>query len=133
MVSLPDGKIISKIPLFVLAQLRNVTVTDRQTDGRTPGNGNSRAMHSIARQKSPFSRTAAHIYVSPGDAPAIITQYVAWVERQFDACQTSRCMYLPLYLQQFPSYTMVKSMRKSKNRYFHHIFVSLGTPLGQSR
>jgi len=36
-------------------------------------------------QKSPFSRTAAHIFISPGDAPAIITQYVAWMERQFDA------------------------------------------------
>ena len=31
MVSLPDGEKISKISLFVLAQLRNVT--DRQTDG----------------------------------------------------------------------------------------------------
>jgi len=42
-------KKISKISLFVLVQLRNVT--DRQTDGRTPGDGNSRAMHSIARQQ----------------------------------------------------------------------------------
>ena len=31
MVSLPDSEKISKISLFVLAQLRNVT--DRQTDG----------------------------------------------------------------------------------------------------
>jgi len=28
-------------------------------------------------RKSPFSRTAAHIFISPGYAPAIITQYVA--------------------------------------------------------
>ena len=41
MVSLPDGEKISKISLFVLAQLRNVT--DRQTDGRTPGDSNDRA------------------------------------------------------------------------------------------
>ena len=34
-------------------------------------------------KKSPFSRTATHTFVSPGDAPAIITQYVAWMERQF--------------------------------------------------
>ena len=47
-------------------------------------------------KKSPFSRTAAHIFVSPGDAPAINTQYVAWMERQFNACQTPRSMY---YLQ----------------------------------
>jgi len=46
-------------------------------------------------KKSPFSRTAAHIFVSPGDAPAIITQYVAWMERQFNACQTlAVCTYL---------------------------------------
>jgi len=43
-------------------------------------------------KKSPFSRTAAHIFVSPGDASAIITQYVAWMERQFNACQTPRSM-----------------------------------------
>ena len=45
-------------------------------------------------KKSPFSRTAAHIFVSPGDAPATITQYVAWMERQFNACQTPRRTYL---------------------------------------
>ena len=44
-------------------------------------------------KKSPFSRTAAHIFVSPEDAPATITQYVAWMERQFNACQTPRSMY----------------------------------------
>jgi len=43
-------------------------------------------------KKSQFSRTVAHIFVSPGDAPAIITKYVAWMERQFDASQTPRSM-----------------------------------------
>jgi len=43
-------------------------------------------------QKIAVSRTAAHIFVSPGDAPAIITQCVAWMERQFNACQTPRSM-----------------------------------------
>jgi len=43
-----------------------------------------------------FSRTSAHIFVSPGYAPAIITQHVAWMERQFSACQTPRCMYPPI-------------------------------------
>jgi len=46
MAWLPQGEKISKISLFVLAQLTNMT------DRRTPGDGNSRAMHSIARQKS---------------------------------------------------------------------------------
>ena len=36
-------------------------------------------------KKSPFSHTAAHIFVSPGDAPVTIMQYVAWMERQFNA------------------------------------------------
>ena len=49
------------------------------------------------KKKSPFSRTAAHIFVSPGDAPATITQYVAWMERQLNAnCQTPRSMYLSI-------------------------------------
>jgi len=47
-------------------------------------------------KKSPFSRTAAQIFVSPGDVPATITQYVAWMERQFNACHVKRlaaCTY----------------------------------------
>ena len=48
-------------------------------------------------QKTPFSRTAAHIFVSPGDAPATITQYVAWMERQFNACQTPGSMYPSIF------------------------------------
>ena len=47
-------------------------------------------------KKSPFSRTAVHIFVFPGDAAAIITQYVAWMERQFNACQIP-CMYLSIF------------------------------------
>jgi len=48
MAWLPHGEKISKISLFVLAKLTNVT--DGRTDGQTPGDGNSLAMHSIARQ-----------------------------------------------------------------------------------
>ena len=70
-------------------------------------------------KKSPFSRTAAHIFVSPGDAPAIITQYVAWMDGKTIQCLPNSSQHVPIYLQQFPSYTMLKSMRKSKNRYFH--------------
>jgi len=43
--------------------------------------------------------------------------------------KTIRCLpnpsqHVSICLQQFPSYTMLKSMRKFKNRYFCHIFVS---------
>ena len=48
-------------------------------------------------KKSPFSRTAANIFVSPGDAPATIAQYVPWMERQFNACRSPRCMYLSIF------------------------------------
>ena len=68
-------------------------------------------------KKSPFSRTAAHILVSPGDAPAI-------------QCLPYPSQHVPIYIQYFPSYMMLKSMRKSKNRYFYHIFVFPGDALG---
>ena len=74
------------------------------------------------RQKSPFSRTAAHIFVSPGDAPGIITQYVARMERKFDACQTPRSMYLSI----FNSFRVIRCL----SRYFYHIFVSPGDAPG---
>jgi len=53
MVSLPYGEKISKISLFVLAQLRNVT--DRQTDGRTPGDSVYRAYAYASRGKNELS------------------------------------------------------------------------------
>ena len=56
-------------------------------------------------------------------------QYVAWMERQFNACQTPRIMYLSIF-DSLSSYTMLKSMRKSKNRYFYHILVSPGDAPG---
>ena len=46
-------------------------------------------------KKSQFSRTAAHIFVSPGDAPATITQYVAWMEdNSMLAKPLAACTYL---------------------------------------
>ena len=65
MAWLPHGEKISKISLFVLAQLTKVT--DRRTDGRTPDAGNSRAMHSIARQKwmKAFVIAPPHLYTPP--------------------------------------------------------------------
>ena len=43
-------------------------------------------------KKSQFSRTAAHIFVSPRDAPEAITLNVVWMEREFNAYKLSRCM-----------------------------------------
>jgi len=73
-----------------------------------------------------------HSFVSPGDAPAIITQYVAWMERQFDACQTHRSMY-PSIFNSFP----VIRTANVKNRHFHvpqpTFLFPLKTPLRLSR
>jgi len=45
-------------------------------------------------------------------------------------CNPNPSQHVPVYIQQFSSYTMLKSMRKSKSRYFYHIFVSRGDAPG---
>jgi len=45
-------------------------------------------------------------------------------------CLPNALQHVPIYIQSFPSYTMLKSMRKSKNRYFYHILVSPGDAAG---
>jgi len=55
-----------------------------------------------------------HIFVCPGDAPVAITQNVAWMKRQFSACQTRRSMY-PSIFNSFP----VIRTASAKNRRFH--------------
>ena len=71
-------------------------------------------------------------FVCPGDAPVAITQYVAWMERQVNACQTPRSMY-PSIFKSFP----VIRTASAKNRRFHvpqPIFLfPLETPLRLSR
>ena len=46
-------------------------------------------------------------------------------------CLRNPSQHVPIYLQQFPSYTMLKSMHKSKNRYFlPHFGFPWGRPWG---
>jgi len=83
-------------------------------------------------KKSPFSRTAAHIFVSCGDAPATITQCVVWMEMQFNACQIPRSMYLSI----FYSFRVIRCLSRCvspKIAIFTTFLFSLGTPLGQLR
>jgi len=93
----------------------------------------SRSMYPFICNSFPVIRTASaknrrfHVpqptfFVSPGDAPAIITQYVAWMERQFNACQTSR--------NSFRVIRCLSQCVSPKNRYFYHIFVSPGDASG---
>ena len=55
-----------------------------------------------------------HIFVSPEDAPGAITLNVAWMKRQFSACQTPRSMY-PSIFNSFP----VIRTASAKNRRFY--------------
>ena len=59
----------------------------------------------IIHEREKIAVFTYHIFVSSGDAPATITQYVARMERQFNACQTPRnsfrviqCLSVPIYL-----------------------------------
>ena len=89
---------------------------------------------------SSFLRTPALFFVCPGDAPVAITQNVAWMKRQFSACQTPRSMY-PSILRPcngfavlrrvrncrvwlidwliFNSFPVIQSSASAKNRRFH--------------
>jgi len=61
----------------------------------------------------------------PSDYHAIMLH--GWKDNSMLAKPLAVCTYLS------SSYTMLKSMLKSKNRYFYHIFVSPGHAPGQSR
>jgi len=78
-------------------------------------------------KKSPFSRTAAHIFVSHGDAPVAITQYVAWMERQFP----NPSQHIPIYLHSsiVSTFRVIRCLSQCvspKIAIFYHIFVSSG-------
>ena len=84
------------------------------------------------RKKIAVFTYAAHIFVSPGDAAAIITQYVAWMESQFNACQTPCSMYLSI----FNSFRVIRCLSQCvspKIAIFSTFLFPLGTPLRQSR
>ena len=80
-------------------------------------------------KKSPFSRTAAHIFVFPGVAPAIITQYVAWMERQFNAYQTPCSMYPPI-CNSFPVIRCLSQRLSPKISMFTTFLFPWGRPWG---
>ena len=82
-------------------------------------------------KKSPFSRTAVHIFVSPGDVPVTITQYVAWMEKQFNSCQTPGSMYLSIF-NSFRVIPCLSQCVSTKIAIFTLFLFPLGTPLGHS-
>ena len=79
-----------------------------------------------------FTYPGLLFFVCPGDAPAAITQNVAWMKRQFSASQTPRSMH-PSILNSFPVIRTASAI----NRRFHvpqptFLFL-LKTPLWLSR
>jgi len=65
-------------------------------------------------KKSAFYVPRPSLFVCPGDAPVAMTQNVAWMIRQFSACQTPRSM-CPSIFNSFP----VIQTASAKNRRFH--------------
>ena len=75
-----------------------------------------------------FTYRSPH-FVSPGDAPATITQYVVWMERQFNACQTSRSTYLCI----FNSFWVIRCLSQCVSSIiaiFNTFLFPLGRPWG---
>jgi len=81
----------------------------------------------VSPQIAIFTYRSPHF--SPGDAPAIIKQYVAWMERQFNACQTYRSMYLSI----FNSFRVIRCLSQCVTpniAIFTTFLFPLGTPWG---
>ena len=115
---LPDGEKISKIRLFVLST--NVTDgrTDRQTDdGQTLHDSKDRAY---------ASHRAVKIAVFTYHSPHFCFPWRRPCDYHAICCMDGKTIQcLPN-----PSQHVPKSMGKSKNRYFYHIFVSPGDAPG---
>ena len=81
-------------------------------------------------QKSPFSRTAAHIFCFPQRRPCD-HHAICCIDGKTIQCLPNASQHVPIYLQQFPSYTTLKSMRKSKKSLLlSHFGFPWGRPWG---
>jgi len=69
MAWLPDGEKNSKISLFILTQLTNVT--DTQTDGQTPHDSIGRAYAYASRGKNYNSNYINTLFLSPPQTPPL--------------------------------------------------------------
>jgi len=79
-----------------------------------------------------FTYCSLHFFVSPGDAPATMTQNVASMERQFNARQTPLSMYLSI-LNSFRVIRCLIQCVTPKTGIFTTFLFPLGMPLAQSR
>ena len=80
-------------------------------------------------QKIAIFRYCSPHFGFPWSTPATITQYVPWMERQFNACQTPCRMYLSI----FNSFRVIRCLSQCaspKIAIFTTFLFPLGTPLG---
>jgi len=80
-------------------------------------------------KKSSFLRTPAFIFCLPRGRPCGNHAKRCMSENTIQ-CLPNPSQHVPIYLEYFPSNTMLKSMRKSENRYFYHILVFPGDAPG---
>jgi len=83
-------------------------------------------------KKSPSSRTAAHIFVSPGDAPASMTQNIASNGKTIQ-CLSNGSQHVPSTFNSFRVIRCLSQCVSPKIAIFTTFLFSLGTPLAQSR
>jgi len=84
------------------------------------------------REKNRRLHVLQPTFLFPLETPLQLTQCVAWMERQFNACQTPRRMYLSI----FNSFRVIRCLSQCvspKIAIFTTFLFPLGTPLGQSR
>ena len=60
-------------------------------------------IRTASAKKSPFSRTAAHIFCVTGGVPATITQYIAWMESWKDNSMLAKPLAARTYLSSIVS------------------------------
>ena len=73
----------------------------------------------------------AHFGLPYGYAPGTIAVNVTQIEREFNACQTHRSMYLSIF-NRFPVIKPVNLKVRYFSTFFCTFWPPLGTPLGQS-
>ena len=111
-------------------RLGTIPACDRQTDERTSCHGIVRAMHTRRAVKiAVFTYRSPH-FGFPKKRPCDY-HAICCMDGKPIQCLPNPSQHVPIYLEYFPSYTMLKSMRKSKNRYFYHILVSPGNAPGE--
>ena len=86
----------------------------------------------MRKSKNRYFHVPQPTFLSPGNAPAIITQYVAWMEREVSACRTPRSIYLSIF-NSFPVIRTASAKKSTFSQYVEGIDRPKYYTVGQSR